>query len=148
TRFMNKIISGTAGTHEGVFIRTQDDTLLANTTRGLDVQAWNGANTAGINIGVDAYGKTIGVAGTTDALAGGVLNPAAVFAYLQNTGATSNGNALRAYSDKATGATLVSIFQETSAFTGNGLVMDLGNSGGSFASGNFLSLKNGGVEKM
>jgi hypothetical protein len=149
-RFINRVISGTAGVHDGVFIRNQDDTTLTGSThvvRGLEVQAWNGSNTNGTNIGIDAYGKTFGISGTTDALAGAQSSPAAVFAYLQNTSATSTGNAIRAFSDKATGATLVSIYQDTSAFTGNGLSIDLGNSGGSFASGNFFTLKNAGTQK-
>ncbi len=149
-RFVDYIISSTAGTHDAVFIRNQDDTSLTGSThvvRGLQVQAWNGSNTNGTNIGVDAYGKTFGISGTTDALAGAQSTPAAVFAYLQNTSATSTGNAIRAYSDKATGATLVSIYHETSAFTGTGLAMDIGNGSGSFASGNFLSLKNAGSQK-
>ena len=147
TRFIDKVTSGTAGTHDGVFIRTQDNTALANTVKGLEVQAWSGNNTAGTNIGIDTYGKTFGLSATTDALAGGVASPAAVFAYLQNTSATNTGNALRAYTDKATGATLVSFYQENSAFTGTGLDMNFGNGTGSFASGNFISLKNAGVEK-
>ena len=148
SRFINFVVSGTAGQHDGVFIRNQDDTSLTGSThvvRGLHVQAWNGSNTNGTNIGVDAYGKTFGISGTTDALAGAQSTPAAVFAYLSNGTATSTGNAIRAYSDTATGATLVSIFQETAAFTGTGLMMDIGTTGG-FASGNFLSLKNAGTQ--
>jgi len=153
SRFIDSVVSGTAGTHDGVFVRTQDDTTLnsGQVVRGLEVQAWSGSNTNGTNIGIDAYGKTYGISGTIDASAAGVSVPAAVFAYLQNTGATSTGNAIRAYSDKATGATLVSVFQETSAFTGTGLMLDIGNTGtggGSFASGNFVSLKNAGSQKF
>ncbi len=149
SRIMSRVTSGTAGTHDQLFVRIQDDTSLANTVRGLDVQAWNGSNTAGTNIGVDAYGKTFGISGTTDALAGNVSTPAAVFAYLKNgSGAEANGNAIRAYSDKATGATMVSVYQENAAFTGNGLVIDLGNGTGSFNSGNFISLKNAGTQKF
>jgi hypothetical protein len=152
SRFIERVTSTNAGTHDGVFMRIQDDSSsVAHTVRGLEVQAWNGSNTSGTNIGIDAYGKTFGIAGTTDALAGGVASPAAVFAYLQNTSATSTGNAVRAYSDKATGATMVSIYTESSHFTGNGLVIDLGNVGsgsGDFASGNFISLKNSGTQKF
>jgi hypothetical protein len=152
-RLINRVVSGTAGTHEGLFVRIQDDTSLTTNqvVKGLDVQAWNGSNTGGTNIGLDAYGKTFGVAGTTDALASSVSSPAAVFAYLQNTSATSTGNAIRAYSDKATGATLVSVYHESSHFTGTGLMIDLGNVGtgsGDFASGNFVSLKNSGTQKF
>jgi hypothetical protein len=146
-RSLNTVNGSVAGTEVGTFIRMTDSTALANTVRGLEVQAWSGTNTAGINTGISSYGKTFGLEATTDALAGGVTSPAAVFAYLQNTSATSTGNAIRAYSDKATGATLVSVFQEVSAFTGTGLMMDIGSGGGSFASGNFVSLKNSGSQK-
>jgi hypothetical protein len=151
SRFNVTIDGSTAGTHDGVFIRTQDDTSLANTVRGLEVQAWSGTNTSGVNTGVAAFGKTFGLQGTTDALAGAVSQPAAIFADLDNGSAPGVGNAIRAYTDNATSATLVSVYQESSAFTGTGLMMDLGYAGsgsGSFNSGNFISLRKAGTERF
>ena len=149
-RLLNTVSSSTAGTHVGQFIRMTDSTSLSSgqVVRGLEVQAWSGTNNNGINTGIATYGKTFGLQAETSAQAGGVSQPAAVFAYLNNaSGQEALGNAIRAYTDKATSANLVSYYQETSAFTGNGLVMDFGNNSGSF-SGNFISLKNAGTESF
>ncbi len=147
-RFLNTVNGTVAGTEVGTFIRMTDNTSLANTVRGLEVQAYSGTNVNGVNTGIASYGKTFGIHAVTDALAGGISLPAAVFADLDNGTAATSGNAIRAYTDNATSADLVSIYQETSAYTGNALIMDLGNNGGSFASGNFISLKNAGTEKF
>lgn len=147
-RFINTISSGTAGTHDGEFIRMIDNTSLSTgqVVRGLEVQAWSGTNNNGINTGIATFGKTFGVHAATSAQAGGVSQPAAVFADLDNGSATTAGNAIRAYTDNATSADLVSIYQETSAYTGNGLVMNFGNNSGSFT-GNFIDLQIAGSSK-
>ena len=146
-RLINNVIGGTAGTEDGLFVRMIDSSSAANTVRGLEVQAYSGNNTAGVNTGIATYGKTFGLQAYTTALAGGVSQPAAVFAQLDNGGAPTIGNAIRAYSNSLTSATLVSLYHETSAFTGTGLAMNFGNNSGSF-SGNFLDLQNAGVSKF
>jgi hypothetical protein len=75
------------------------------------------------------------------------VQPAAVFADLDNGSSTTNGNAIRAYTNNATSANLVSFYQESSAFSGHGLIMDFGNNSGSF-SGNFLDLRKAGTTKF
>ncbi|PJE76332.1 hypothetical protein COV04_00460 [Candidatus Uhrbacteria bacterium CG10_big_fil_rev_8_21_14_0_10_48_11] len=133
---------------KGQIIKVTDNSAtLANTVRGLEVQADVGSNTQGVNTGIIAYGKTFGIQGVTTALAGGVAVPAAVYAELDNGSAPTAGNAIRAYSGTATSATLVQIYQQTAAYTGTALLMDIGNGAGSFASGNFIELKNAGVAK-
>ncbi len=117
-----------------------------NTVRGLEVQSWTGNNTAGTNTAIAGFGKTFGLQGTTDALAGGVSQPAAVFADLDNGSAATVGNAIRAYTDNATSADLVSFYQETTAYTGTGLLMNFGNNSGSY-SGNFIDLQKAGSSK-
>jgi hypothetical protein len=62
-------------------------------------------------------------------------------------GHPSSGNALRLYSATATGATLMSIYHETSNATGTALSMDLGNGSGSFT-GNFIALRKAGTNKV
>jgi hypothetical protein len=129
-------------TYVADFIRVYDNDCSPdcdNTTKGLEVQAYSGTNLAGTNIGIDAYGYTFGVKATTTGQASNVAQPAAVFADLDNGSATTTGNAIRAYTDNATSADLVSLYQETSTYTGNGLELNFGNGGGSFT-GNFISL--------
>jgi hypothetical protein len=155
-RFLNTIssASGIDSTYVGQFIRMTDNdcsaTDCANSTRGLEVQAYSGTNNAGINTGILTYGKTFGIYGVTTSQASTVSQPAAVFADLDNgTDATTKtlGNAIRAYTNDATSADLISVYQETSTYTGNGMIMDFGNSGGSF-SGNFINLKEGGTSRF
>lgn len=148
-RLLNTVNGSTAGTHVGQFIRMTDSTSLSTgqVVRGLEVQAWSGTNNNGINTGVAAYGKTFGVQATTSGQAGAVSQPAAVFADLDNGSNQTIGNAIRAYTDNATSADLVSFYQETSAYTGNGLIMDFGNNSGSFT-GNFISLNKAGTESF
>jgi hypothetical protein len=95
---------GTAGTEVGTIIRMTDDTALANTVRGLEVQAWSGSNPNGINTGIATFGKTFGIQATTDSKGAGVLEPAAIYADLDNGTATTVGNAIRAFTDNATSA--------------------------------------------
>ncbi|MDP3986114.1 MAG: hypothetical protein Q8P77_01625, partial [Candidatus Veblenbacteria bacterium] len=146
-RHLVTVDGATAGTETGNFIRVTDSTSLANTVRGLEIQAWSGTNTTGVNTGILSQGKTFGVHAVTDALAGGTLAPAAVFADLDNGSAATVGNAIRAYTNNATSANLVSFYQETTTFTGAGLVMNFGNSGGGFT-GNFLELQKAGTSKL
>ncbi len=148
-RLLNTVSSTVGGTHDGMFIRMTDSTSLSTNqiVRGLEVQAYSGTNNNGINTGIQTYGKTFGLSAETSGQAGGVSVPAAVFAYLNNAGVTTSGNALRAYTDTATSANLVSIYQETSAYTGTGLEIDLGNGAGSYT-GNFVNFKKAGVSKF
>lgn len=145
------IDGGTAGTHVGQFIRMIDDTSLSSgqVVRGLEVQAYSGTNNNGINTGIATYGKTFGIQAETSAQAGGVSQPAAVFAYLnQASGQENVGNAIRAYSNTIQGADLVNLYHETStSFSGNGIVMNFGNNSGTFT-GNFISLQKAGVESF
>ncbi len=132
-------------TYVGQLIRVIDNdcaTDCDNTTKGLEVQAFSGTNLAGINMGIDTYGYTFGLKATTTAQASNVAQPAAIFADLDNGSATTTGNAIRAYTDNATSANLVSIYQETSAYTGTLLALSAGNNSGSFDSGNFLNFTN------
>jgi hypothetical protein len=131
----------------GKMLRIEDSTALGNTVRGLEVQAHRGTNTQGENTGISAFGRTFGVRGTTEGDAGGTFQPAGVFA---QTRGTTQGNAIRAYSASITTEDLVSLFQDTSAFAGTGLVMNFGNSGGSFSStsSKFIDLQNAGTSKF
>jgi hypothetical protein len=147
-RFLTTINGSVAGTQDGMFIRTVDNTSLANTVRGLEVQAYSGNNTNGVNEGIATFGKTFGLYAYTDGLAGGVSVPAAILGEL---GHQTSGNAIRAYTATGTTATLLSVYQESSVFTGTGLTIDLGNTGtgsGSFNSGYFMNLKKAGTSKF
>ncbi|MFA6405758.1 MAG: tail fiber domain-containing protein, partial [Candidatus Paceibacterota bacterium] len=86
-----------------------------------------------------------GLQAYTDGLAGAISQPAAIFAEL---GHATNGNIFRGYSSVATAATLMSLYQEDAAFTGTGLLMDLGNDTGSFNSGDFINLKRVGTTQF
>ncbi len=132
----------------GKMIRIEDTSTLGNTVRGLEAQAFRGTNTKGENTGLSGYGRTFGVRGTTLGDAGSVYVPAGVFAESQGT---TQGNALRAYSGTITSEDLVSLFHDGSAFTGTGLSMNFGNSGGSFAatsSAKFIDFQVGGTSKF
>jgi hypothetical protein len=131
----------------GKMLKIEDSTTKGNTVRGMEVQAHRGTNTQGENTGVSAFGRTFGLRGTTEGDAGGVFQPAGVFA---QTRGTTQGNAIRAYSASITTEDLVSLFQDTSAFTGTGLVMNFGNSGGSFSStsSKFIDFQNAGTSKF
>lgn len=146
-RHLNTVNGSTAGTEVGTFIRMTDSTSLANTVRGLEVQAWSGTNTTGVNTGIAAFGKTFGLQGTTDALASGTSQAAAIFADLDNGSAPTAGNAIRAYTDNATSAALTQFYQETSSYTGTGLLMNFANGGGS-STGNFIDLQKAGTSRF
>jgi hypothetical protein len=129
----------------GTIIRMQDDTSLGNTVRGLEVVASVGTNSTGINTGIRTTGNTFGIQAITTGLGGGVVAPAAVYA--ENTG-TTQGDALRLYSASVTSASAMeTIYHETSNFSGTGLLMNLGNTGGSFT-GNFIDLKKNGTSQF
>ncbi len=115
----------------GSIFRVEDDTIFGNTVRGLEIQTNRGSNTQGENTAISGTGRTFGVRGITEGDAGGVLAPAGGF--FQTRG-TTQGNAIRGFSSSITSATLMSLFQDTSTFTGTGLELNFGNSGGSFSS--------------
>jgi hypothetical protein len=133
----------------GQLIRVNDNATGTDdtaTVRALEVQSFSGSNINGTNTAIAAFGYTFGVHAETTAQANEAVSPAAVFADLNNGSAPTQGNAIRAYSDNLTSADLVSFYQETTAFTGNGLEMNFGNNSGSF-SGNFLDLQVAGTTK-
>ena len=132
----------------GSITRVADNTTFGNTTRGLEIQADNGNNTLGENTGLAAFARTFGVRGTTVGNAGGVFEPAGVFG---ETEGTTQGNAIRGYSSSITTAALLKLFQDTSTFTGTGLLMNFGNAGGSFSSttaSRFIDLQNAGSSRF
>jgi len=141
-------ISSTAtSTVVGGIVRLADNTTLGNTVRGFEVQAFRGANTQGENTALSGFARTFGVRGKTEGDAGGVFEPAGGFF---ETGGTTQGNAIRGYSDSITTADLLSLYQEDSAFTGTGLLMNFGNDTGSFAStsSKFVDFQNAGTSKF
>ena len=132
----------------GKMLRIEDSTALGNVVRGFEAQAHRGTNTKGENTGLSGFGRTFGVRGTTIGDAGNTFLPAGVFAESQGT---TQGNALRAYSGTMTTEDLVSLFHDTSAFTGTGLQMNFGNTTGSFAAtstAKFLDLQVAGTSKF
>jgi|GEM_PF-1028818 len=135
-------------TFVGKMIRVEDTSVLGNTVRGLEVQAHRGTNTSGENTALSGFARTFGVSGTTFGDAGETYLPAGVFA---ETRGTTQGNALRAYSGTITTEDLVSLFHDTSNFTGTGLSMNFGNAGGTFTStstAKFLDFQVGGTSKF
>ena len=144
-RFITNVTGGTAGTLEGIFVRVLDHTSVANTVYGMEIQASSGGNTSGTNTGLLSFGKTFGVQGVTLGTAGGVLEPAGL--YGENKG-TTQGNALRLYSSTMTTATsMASFYQESSPFSGTGLLMNLGKSGGDFT-GNFVDFQDSDISRF
>jgi len=127
----------------GNMYRLADNTTFGNTVRGLEVQTNRGSNTQGENTALSGFARTFGVRGVTSGDAGGSFEPAGGFF---ETEGTTQGNAIRGYSDSITSATLLSLFQDTSAFTGTGLEMNFGNTTGSFSSSSskYLDFQNGG----
>jgi hypothetical protein len=87
------------------------------------------------------------VRGTTEGDAGAVVEPAGLFG---ETKGTSQGNAIRGFSSTITTASLLSLFQDTSAFTGTGLAMNFGNAGGAFnaTSSRFLDFRVAGTSRF
>ncbi|MEZ4103660.1 MAG: hypothetical protein R3B60_00010 [Candidatus Paceibacterota bacterium] len=129
----------------GSMLRLNDSTSYGNIVRGLEVQTDEGTNTLGENTALSGFARTFGVRGVTSGDAGGSYEPAGVFA---ETGGSTQGNAIRGYSSTITSAALLKLFQDTSAFTGTGLLMNFGNSGGSFSSttaSKFIDLQNAGT---
>jgi hypothetical protein len=132
----------------GSVIRVEDNSIYGNLVRGLEVQASRGVNNKGENTALSGFARTFGVRGTTVGDAGDTFLPAGVYAETQGT---TQGNALRAYSGTITTEDLVSLYHDSSIFTGTGLEMDFGNSGGSFAatsSAKFLDFQVGGTSKF
>jgi hypothetical protein len=128
-----------SNTMVGEYMRITDNTSLANLVRGIDVSANVGSNTAGTSTGIRASGATFGVQGITTGLAGGVSVPAAL--YGENTG-TTNGDVLRLVSSSVTSApSFASFYQDTSTFTGTGLLMNFATGSGAF-NGNYIDLRN------
>ncbi|MBP6881548.1 MAG: hypothetical protein KBC35_02900, partial [Candidatus Pacebacteria bacterium] len=128
----------------GAMFRIKDSTTYGNTIRGLEVQTNRGTNTQGENTALSAFARTFGVRAVTSGDAGGTYEPAAGFF---ETEGTTQGNAMRGYSDTITTATLLSLFQASSTFTGTGLEMNFGNTTGSFSStsSKFLDFQNAGT---
>lgn len=127
-----------ANTMANEIVRVVDNTALANTVYGIDITTNAGSNTAGTNTGIRATSATFGLQAITSGLGGAVSVPAAIFA--QNTG-TTQGDILRLYSQTVTSATsYANFYQDTSTFTGTGLLMKFATGSGTF-SGNFIDLQ-------
>ncbi len=128
----------------GSIFRVADGTTFGNTVRGLEVQTDRGANTQGENTALSGFARTFGVRGYSSGDAGGSFEPAGGFF---ETGGTTQGNAIRGYSSSITTASLLSLFQDTSNFTGTGLQMNFGNTTGSFSSSSskYLDFQNAGT---
>jgi hypothetical protein len=144
----NLVTTNTATTTiVGSIFRIQDSTTFGNTLRGLEVQAQRGTNTLGENTAISGFARTFGVRGTTEGDAGAIFEPAGVYG---ETRGTTQGNAIRGYSSTITTASLLSLFQDSSTFTGTGLQMNFGNSGGSFSStsSRFLDFKVAGTSRF
>jgi hypothetical protein len=144
----NLVTTNTATTTiVGSIFRIQDSTSFGNTVRGLEVQAQRGSNTLGENTALSGFARTFGVRGTTEGDAGAVFEPAGVYG---ETRGTTQGNAIRGYSSSITTASLLSLFQDTSAFAGTGLAMNFGNAGGSFSStsSRFLDFRVAGTSRF
>ncbi|MDO8621131.1 MAG: hypothetical protein Q7R31_02525, partial [Candidatus Levybacteria bacterium] len=146
-RFITTINNSSAASGSiGTLIRMKDDSSsIRNTVRGLEVQAWSGSNVSGVNTGVATFGKTFGLHAVTDAIAGGKVQPAAIFADLSNQTAKSAGNALRAYSSYATTADLVLILQASGSYAGDALSIDMASGSVNPFSGNFLKARSQGT---
>ncbi|MEK9195340.1 MAG: hypothetical protein AAB975_03110, partial [Patescibacteria group bacterium] len=127
------------------FIRIIDDSGLANTVRGIEIQSGSGTTTAGVNAGLRSTGKTFGVQGITTATGAGDLIPAGIYA--ESTSSTT-GQALRVYTGTTTTADLAVFYQEgTQKFQGTGLKMNFGAGAGAFE-GAFLNLQINGVTRL
>ena len=144
SRFQMDADNSTTTTIVGSAYGIKDSTTFGNTVRGLEVQTNRGSNTQGENTAISGFARTFGVRGVTSGDAGGFFEPAGGFF---ETEGTTQGNALRGYSQNITSATLLSLFQDTSAFTGTGLEMNFGNTTGSFSSSTskYLDFQNAGV---
>jgi hypothetical protein len=129
----------------GKIVRMVDNTNFGNLIRAMEVTAAAGNNTNGINTGIRSTGHTFGIQGITTGLAGGTTTSAAL--YGENSG-TTQGDILRLYTSTMTTATsMAQFYQESSTFTGTGLLMNLGAGTGIF-SGNFLDLQANGNSRF
>jgi hypothetical protein len=154
TQVGNRLVVSNTGTVVntaiGQIIR-MDDTpssgTPANLIRGLEVVASVGSNTAGTNTGIRSTGKTFGVQAITTGAAGSVVLPAGLYA--ENTG-TTQGDVARFYTGSMTSApSMLQVYHDTSAFTGDALLMDMAVSGGGTSfTGDFLDLRNASVLKF
>ena len=128
----------------GSIVRVADNTTFGNTVRGLEVQTNRGSNTQGENTALSGFARTFGVRGVTTGNAGGSFEPAGGFF---ETEGTTQGNAIRGFSDSITTASLLSLFQSSSTFAGTGLAMNFGNGGGDFSSSSskYLDFQNAGT---
>jgi len=128
----------------GSILRVADDTTFGNTVRGLEVQTNRGGNTQGENTALSGFARTFGVRGVTSGDAGSSFEPAGGFF---ETEGTTQGNAVRGFSSSITSASLLSLFQDTSDFTGTGLEMNFGNTTGDFSSSSskYLDFQNAGT---
>jgi len=142
---VNNAPTSSTNTAVNQIIRSIDNTALANTVRGIEIVSNAGSNTAGTNTGIRTTGATFGIQALTNAAAGGVSLPAAI--YGESTG-TTQGDILRLYTGSMTSAVAIAqIYHDTSTFTGAGLLMDMAKTTGTF-SGNFLDLQNNSVQKF
>ena len=143
-RFYLNTANTATTTTVGSMFRIKDSTVYGNTIRGLEVQTDRGTNTQGENTALSGFARTFGVRGTTAGDAGGTFEPAGIYG---QTDGTSQGNAIRGYSSYITSAALMKLFHASSTFTGTGLLMNFGNSGGSFSSttSKYLDFQNGGT---
>ncbi|MBP6884112.1 MAG: hypothetical protein KBC06_02675 [Candidatus Pacebacteria bacterium] len=142
---MNNIPTSVANTAVNQIIRSIDNTSLTNTVRGIEVVSNAGSNTNGTNTGIRTTGATFGIQAITNGAAGGVALPAAI--YGESTG-TTQGDVLRLYSTSISSAPQMAYFyQDTSTFSGTGLLMDFATGSGTF-SGNFVDFQNNNVSKF
>ena len=126
-------------------IRSIDNTTLANTVRGIEVVSNAGTNTAGTNTGIRTTGATFGIQAFTNGTGGSVSLPAAI--YGENTD-DEYGDIFRLYTTTMTTAPQMAYFyQDTSAFTGTGLMMDFATGSGTFT-GNFVDFQNNNASKF
>ena len=150
TEFGNRLIAynsptNLANTFVANFVRIIDDSGIANTARGMEIQSGSGTTTLGVNTGLFSLAKTFGLQGITTGTAGGNLIPAGVFA---ENRATSTGQALRVYTGTSTTADLALLYQDgTQNFQGNGLHMNFGKGTGGFQ-GAFLNLQTNDVTQL
>ena len=140
--------SPTSATNTAIakIIRAVDNSGISNLVRGLDITASGGGNTYGVNTGLRSTGHTFGIQGITTGLAGGTSTPAALFGEITGT---TQGDALRLYSTGIAAATqnMAQFYQDTSTFTGTGLLMNFAAGSGSFT-GNFIDLQQNSISQF
>ena len=104
---INNAPTTNANTVVNQIVRSIDNTALANLVRGIEVVSNAGSNTAGENVGIRTTGATFGIQAFTNAAAGGVALPAAI--YGESTG-TTQGDILRLYSTSITSTPQMAYF--------------------------------------